>query len=65
VEAPEIEKEVGIGVVKDMRVHYGSLGEEALEQGSRKLAPQAPPVPDKPNLIGGMQRLLRSIYQRG
>ena len=31
VEAPEIEKEVGICVLKDMSVDYGSLGEEAVE----------------------------------
>jgi hypothetical protein len=32
MEAPEIKKEVGIGVlIKDMRIHYGSLGEEAVE----------------------------------
>jgi transcription initiation factor TFIID subunit 7 len=31
VEAPEIEKEVGICLLKDLRVHFGSSGEEALE----------------------------------
>mgnify|MGYP007114445013 CR=1 FL=1 len=31
MEAPEIEKEVGILILKDLRVHFGSSGEEALE----------------------------------
>jgi hypothetical protein len=31
VEAPEIEKEVGICQLKDLRVHFVSSGEEALE----------------------------------
>jgi transcription initiation factor TFIID subunit 7 len=29
--SPEIEKEVGILILKDLRVHFGSSGEEALE----------------------------------
>ena len=31
MEAPEIEKEVGICLLKDLRAHFGSSGEEALE----------------------------------
>jgi hypothetical protein len=41
------------------RLHELSAGTLPHNQGSRKLAPLAPPVPDKPHLVGQNEILMR------